>query len=110
MFRKGWYGLAILPMLLAAPSILAGPLHDAAREGDVAAARSLLEQGADPNLPDPFDLPLHFAALTGSVAVVELLIRAGADVNGESSLDGALPLHAAALERHRVRLKHIRRF
>jgi TolB-like protein len=64
-------------------------LHMAAARGQVAAARELLEHGANPNiqaiLPVPFHKPhnrgtaLHYAACTGNVEMVRLLLAHGAD-------------------------------
>jgi hypothetical protein len=57
-------------------------LHRAAREGDVAKLRSLLDAGADPNLPSSSGrTPLMEAALRGRLEIARLLISAGADVN-----------------------------
>ena len=64
-------------------------LHRAAASGQVAAARALLEHGADPNVqaisPVPFHKPhnrgtaLHYAACTGNTEMVRLLLAHGAD-------------------------------
>ena len=86
-----------LSLVLVATLATAGdpPLVEAARNGDEAALRTLVEQGA----------PVNAAAGDGSTALlwashrdlpesVELLIRAGADVNRANDL-GATPLWAA---------------
>lgn len=61
----------------------AGVLHLMAKRGNVAAARWLLDHGADPNARwahwDAEVTPLHLAALGGNVEVARLLLAAGAD-------------------------------
>jgi hypothetical protein len=61
------------------------PLGVAAQRGRVAAARALIEAGADVNVrmawPPLAVTPLGIAAATGPVAMVELLLEHGADVN-----------------------------
>ncbi|HEU5185080.1 MAG TPA: ankyrin repeat domain-containing protein [Gemmatimonadaceae bacterium] len=61
----------------------AGVLHLMAKRGNVAAARWLLDHGADPNARwahwDAEVTPLHLAGLGGNVEVARLLLAAGAD-------------------------------
>lgn len=53
-------------------------LLDAVRSGDIARARQLLAEGANPRLGDAGELPLHVAAQRGPLELVEVLIAAGA--------------------------------
>jgi len=88
------------------------PLIRAAKAGDVAAVRLLLEHGADPNLPNSLRItPLMAAAGVGSTTIdtraryrneeqgietAKLLLAAGADINAARD-NGWTALHGAAL-------------
>lgn len=66
-----------------------GVLHLISKRGDVAAARWLLDHGADPNLGwahwDAEVTPLHLAVFANHPAIVRLLLDAGADTTIEDS-------------------------
>jgi ankyrin repeat protein len=68
------------------------PLHYAALNDDVAAARRVIASGADVNAPDRSGMTaLHFAAQAGSLQVARLLLESGArvddqDRNGNTAL------------------------
>jgi len=85
------------------------PIHDAARNGNLAGVQAELDKGVDVNAKDTFFFmdsgdgfiipyyertPLHEAAMEGHKEIVELLITKGADVNVKSA-DGTTPLHFA---------------
>ena len=73
-------------------------LHLAAFFGQPAAARLLLDRGADPGAvaANPTEVqPLHSAAAVGHKEIAHLLLEAGADVNARQH-GGWVPLHAAA--------------
>lgn len=93
-----------LPLLLPlgiAISTWAGPLHDAAKSGDVSAVEQLVGQGVDVNVKGKNDAtPLIVAALEGQTAVSEMLIALGADIHARNKA-GLTPLHAAAYKGHR---------
>lgn len=73
-------------------------LHLAVFGGQEAAARLLLEHGADPNVVSTNEAvkvpPLGTAAFVRSVPLARLLLDAGADVNGRGE-GGFTALHAA---------------
>lgn len=87
--------LAVASALALASTALsfAGPIHDAARKGDVKKLQALLQQ--DPKLVGDKDAtgdtPLHVAAFHGQVAAVQALLDAGADVNAKNSYGPFMP-------------------
>jgi hypothetical protein len=75
-----------------------GPIHDAARAGDVKKVELLLK--TQPNLIASKDekygqTPLHVAAFNDRVDVAKLLLADHADVNAKAK-NGSTPLHLAA--------------
>ena len=79
--------IALIAAALACTSIaFAGPIHDAARKGDLKKVQALIQ--ADPtvvNSKDAMgDTPLHLAALHGELPVAQALVAAGADVNAKN--------------------------
>lgn len=76
-------------------SALAGPLHIAIRNGNVAEVRSLIAEGAKVNERDRLlGWPLHQAALHDSVEIAQVLVESGAELNPVHKIFGT-PLHAA---------------
>jgi len=71
----------------------AAALHDAARNGDVAAIAAALDGGTDVNADDG-GTALYIAARRGHLEAVRLLIERGADVNAHTK--SGMPLLAAA--------------
>jgi len=72
-------------------------LAEAARRGDRAAVRALLQTGADVNAAEADGTTaLHWASYADDVDLADLLIRAGARVNAANDL-GATPLWTAGL-------------
>ena len=63
------------------------PLHIAARNGNAAAVKGLIDAGADIEArTDPSgSTPLHLAATSGDRSTVEALIAAGADPNAREA-------------------------
>jgi ankyrin repeat protein len=85
--------LAVLLMGAGDPS----PLLTAARRGDAATVRALIQRGADVNATEGDGATaLHWASYRDDVASADALLRAGANVNAANDL-GATPLWAASL-------------
>ena len=104
LFGTGPYRRACIAMLVACITWLgiaggaatAGPLHDAAREGDADKVAQLLAQGVDVNSGDENrETPLIDAALAGKTEVAAVLIKANADIEARNDR-GFSALHAAA--------------
>ena len=92
--------LAVVLLLGAGPADDAA-LLDAARRGDVAAVRSALSEGADPNAAEGDGLTaLHISAEQGSAQIVRILIDARANVEAKTRLGEYTPLHLAAEGAH----------
>jgi uncharacterized protein len=86
-------------LLLAASAFAASssPLADAAMRGDRAAVRTLLQQKADVNAPQPDGATaIQWAAYNNDLAMADMLIAAGADVKLANN-DGATPMRLAAI-------------
>lgn len=79
---------------LGVGDILAGPLHDAARDGNLTNVEQLVLDGHEMDVVEGFGAPLHWAALNGHLDVVSTLLSHGANVNVFSAQLGT-PLHAA---------------
>ncbi|TGT04396.1 ankyrin repeat domain-containing protein, partial [Mesorhizobium sp. M8A.F.Ca.ET.213.01.1.1] len=76
--------LFILLLVPVPTASYAGAIHDAAKEGDVAAITAALDAGAGVNESDESDVrmtPLYLAVRGGHFAAAKLLIERGADVN-----------------------------
>jgi ankyrin repeat protein len=89
--------LASIGVALGASGVAhAGPLFDAARQGDVAAVEKLLGEGvAVDERGQNAETPLFAAVLAGDATIADLLIAHGADVMARNE-GGLTPLHAAA--------------
>lgn len=76
-------------------------LWEAARKGDAAAVKTLLDRGADVNARFRYNqTPLFKAAERGHVEVIKVLLERGADVNVKDSFYGATPLTWAVDKGH----------
>ncbi|MBM2710294.1 ankyrin repeat domain-containing protein [Mesorhizobium caraganae] len=87
---------SVLIYLGALATAQGGPLHDAAKSGDLAAIAAALDAGADIEEPEKGATPLFLAVRSGHPEAAELLIERGADVSKESTL--GLPLTVAVLK------------
>ena len=85
-------------------------LHHAAALDDVVAARSLLDDGLDPNLPDRLGFtPLHFAAQEWSEGVASVLLERGAEVDALNRYGNTPLFVAVAASRGRGQLVELLR-
>jgi ankyrin repeat protein len=88
--------IVIAGIVLGISAALAGPLHDAAKDGDVGRVKQALDQGANVAEPDNAGEPaLLIASLAGHADVVALLLERGADIEIRNK-GGLTALHAAA--------------
>ena len=81
------YLLIIISVASLVGTVKADPIHNAAKNGDLAYVRLELEKGVDVNLKNLKSMqetPLHFAAEGGQKEVAEYLISKGANVNAIS--------------------------
>ena len=93
-------GIALALLWLFASQPAAASLDDeliaAARRGDVAAAKALLDKGANVDAKARYDVtPLMTAALRGNLELVRLLVERGANVNIRDTFYKTTPLNMA---------------
>ncbi len=75
-------------------------IHTAARRGDVAAVRRMVEAGTSPNrATSEGATPLMYAAQAGNVELVRYLLAKGADPNAQAK-NGATPISSARAGKH----------
>jgi len=87
---------AVLGLVFGVSTALAGPLHEAAKKGDVEGAKQLLDQGAKVTEPDSSGEPaLLIASLAGHADIVALLLERGSPIEIRNK-GGLTALHAAA--------------
>lgn len=100
--------LALFALALAAPAsaqdakqALNEQLYEAARKGDAAEVKALLDKGADVNAKFRYGATALFkAADNGNTEVVKVLIERGADVNVRDTFYGATALSWALQKGH----------
>jgi ankyrin repeat protein len=81
-------------------SAAAGPLHDAARDGNLQQVKVLLDRGTSATEADEAgEPPLLIASLAGRADVVALLLERGSDIEIRNR-GGLTALHAAAYGGH----------
>jgi ankyrin repeat protein len=73
-----------------------GSLVSAAKAGDVAKVRELLDNGSQPNELEQGFSALMYACEKGNLEIVQLLVDRGADVNAREPAFHFTPLMAAA--------------
>lgn len=86
----------VIFVLINPGAVLAGPLFNAASNGDISTLQALLNDGVEIDQPGRnSETPLMAAALADDAAIAELLIMRGANVMARNK-GGLTPLHAAA--------------
>ena len=94
--------LTTIAAVVVLGTAFADPIHDAAKNGNLAGVQAELDKGV--NVIEKEDnygrTPLHHASTNGHKKIVELLIAKGADVNAKSKYTGT-PLRAAAEKGHK---------
>src|SRR5262245_29120909 len=91
-------GCAVVMLLsIATFGAVRSDVADAAMKGDKAAVRTLIQQKADVNAPQPDGATaLHWAAYHGDKEIVDMLIKAGANAK-VANREGATPLWLACI-------------
>ena len=78
----------------------AGPIHDAAKSGNLVTVEQLLAAGTDANEMDAgYQTALHWASDNGHLDVVRVLVENGADIDA-GTLSELTPLFNAVTGRH----------
>lgn len=98
---RNWLRTGLLISLFAASAIVhAGPIHEAAKSGDLDQVQLLIVQGADVNAKETRDeTPLIIASLAGNGEIVNYLLQRGANIYARNA-SGMTALHAAAYGGH----------
>jgi len=88
--------IALVLILFGSSATVAGPLHEAARVGEIDRANALIDAGADVNELDEYgETPLIRSILDGQPTVAMLLLDRGAAIDTRNR-GGFTALHAAA--------------
>jgi hypothetical protein len=94
--------LTTIAAVVLVGTAFADPIHDAAKNGNLAGVQAELDKGV--NVIEKEDnygrTPLHHASTNGHKKIVELLIAKGADVNAKSKFENT-PLNLAAFWGHK---------
>lgn len=92
----------IIAVVLLVNSSFAGPIHDAAKEGDIAGVQEALDDGARLFVAGgtPKGTALHHAVANGHLEIVELLLANGANIHAIGGSPRGSALYLAAYNGH----------
>lgn len=89
----------VLLALFNGMQALAGPLHEAADQGNVGSVKTVIREGTDINERDRGGrTALMFSVNSGNKELVKLLIEKGADVNAKDNHGGTALIWAAGMD------------
>jgi cytochrome c len=71
----------LILFIIIAPTSQAAAIHEAAKNGDVAAISAALDEGADANASDGIATPLYYAIDRAHLEAAKMLIARGANIN-----------------------------
>jgi ankyrin repeat protein len=99
---------AVLVLAQAPPLTKAEQFQDAARKGDAAAVKKLLDEGVDVNTKFRYNATaLFYACDHGHLEVVKVLLDRGADMSIKDSFYGFTPLTLATSPAQKKRPEHL---
>ena len=97
LYVSAWLPLLLLVLALPGRHGPDSPVADAAMQGDAAAVRALLADGADVNGAQGDGMTaLHWAARNRDAVLARTLLEAGADVGAGTRIGHYTPLHVAS--------------
>ena len=98
---RNWFrSVLLIPLLSVSATVHAGPIHEAAKSGDLDQVQFLIVQGVDVNGKAIRDeTPLIIASLAGNGEIVNYLLQRGANIYARTA-SGMTALHAAAYGGH----------
>lgn len=98
---------AVIALAQAPPLTKAEQLQEAARKGDAAAARKLIDEGVDVNTKFRYNATaIFYAADHGHVEVVKVLLEKGADLTVKDTFYGFTPLMLATSPAQKKKPEH----
>ncbi len=99
--------VAVAALLQAPPPTKADQLQEAARKGDAATVKKLLDEGVDVNTKFRYDATaLFYACDHGHLEVVKVLLDKGADLTIKDTFYGFTPLMLAVSPAQKRRPEH----
>jgi ankyrin repeat protein len=95
--KRKFSAMLFFAYLASSSSLMAGPIHEAAKAGEVAQVEILIQAGADVDEKDAGSkTALHWAADLGHIGVVQVLVANGTNVDAKD-FSGMTGLFLASL-------------